>query len=119
MTSKRLPPIHPGQILLEEFLEPLRLSQNELARMIKVSPRAINEIVLRRRGITGNMALRLARYFGTTPRYWMNMQTGYELEVAEDKFEAEISEIKPISEPREKMREPGFCKKCSAHGDHA
>jgi len=97
MTSKRLPPIHPGQILLEEFLEPLGLSQNELARMIKVSPRAINEIVLRRRGITGNMALRLARYFGTTPGYWMNMQTGYELELAQDKYEAEVAEIKPLS----------------------
>jgi len=98
MTSKRLPPIHPGQILLEEFLEPLSLSQNKLARMIKVSPRAINEIVLHRRGITGNMALRLARYFGTTPGYWMNMQTGYELELAQDKYEAELAEIKPLSE---------------------
>jgi antitoxin HigA-1 len=88
-----LVPIHPGQILLEEFMEPLNLSQNRLAKALGVTPKTINDIVTRKRGITGNIALRLSRYFGTTPGFWMNLQKRYELETAEDKYEAEIAKI--------------------------
>jgi antitoxin HigA-1 len=93
MTAKRLAPIHPGQILLEEFMEPLNLSRNKLAKALGVTPKTINEIVNRKRGITGNVALRLSRYFGTTPGVWMNLQKRYELETAKDKYEAEIAKI--------------------------
>ena len=75
------PPIHPGEILREEFLEPMELSQYRLAKDISVPARRINEIVHGKRGITADTALRLARYFGTTERFWMNLQTHYDLEV--------------------------------------
>ena len=84
MTRKVLPPVHPGEILLEEFMKPLVISQNRLARDLKVPPRRINEIVHGRRGITIDTALRLARHFGTSVEFWINLQTHYELEVAED-----------------------------------
>lgn len=74
-------PIHPGEILLEEFLRPLELSQYRLAKDVSVSPRRINEIVHGQRGITADTALRLARYFGTSDLFWMNLQTQYDLEV--------------------------------------
>ncbi len=74
-------PIHPGEILLEEFLEPMELSQYRLAKDISVPARRINEIVHAKRGITADTALRLARYFGTTDRFWMNLQTHYDLEI--------------------------------------
>jgi len=74
-------PIHPGEILLEEFLEPMELSQYRLAKDISVPPRRINEIVHGKRGITADTALRLARYFRTSDRFWMNLQTHYDLEV--------------------------------------
>ena len=87
MTSKdRLPPIHPGEILREEFLLPLGMSANELALALRVPSTRINDIVNEKRGITADTALRLARYFGTTPRFWTNMQASYELEVAEDRL---------------------------------
>ena len=87
MASKdRLPPIHPGEILWEEFLSPLGMSANELALALRVPATRINDIVNEKRGITADTALRLARYFGTTPRFWMNMQASYELEVAEDQL---------------------------------
>jgi addiction module HigA family antidote len=87
MTSKdRLPPIHPGEILREEFLSPLGMSANELALALRVPSTRINDIVNKKRGITADTALRLARYFGTTPRFWTNMQASYELEVAEDQL---------------------------------
>ena len=85
MTEQKLPPIHPGEILLEEFLKPLGLSQYRLAHDIGVSPRRINEIVHGKRAITANTALRLARYFGTTAQFWLNLQTRYDLETERDR----------------------------------
>ena len=78
--KKRLPNVHPGKILLEEFLKPLNLSQNRLAREIGVPPRRINEIVLAKRSVTADTALRLARYFGTSDRFWIGLQVDYDLE---------------------------------------
>jgi addiction module HigA family antidote len=80
----RLPPIHPGEILREEFLAPLGISAHELSMALRVPATRINDIVNEKRGITADTALRLARYFGTTSRFWMNMQASWELEVAED-----------------------------------
>ncbi len=85
-TKDRLPPIHPGEILREEFLSPLGMSMNQLALALRVPATRINDIVHEKRGITADTALRLARYFGTTPRFWMNMQAAWELEVAEDQL---------------------------------
>jgi len=84
------PPIHPGEILLEEFMEPLGLTQNKLAQALDVDPGRINRIVTGKSRITADTALRLARYFGTTPQLWMNLQAKYDLEVAQDKKAAEI-----------------------------
>jgi addiction module HigA family antidote len=80
MTSEKLDPTHPGKVLLEEFLKPMGLSQNQLALSIGVSPRRINEIVLGKRRITANTALRLARYFGTSPQFWLGLQMDYDNE---------------------------------------
>jgi addiction module HigA family antidote len=82
----RLPPIHPGEILREEFLSPLGMSAHQLAMALRVPATRINDIVNEKRGITADTALRLSRYFGTTSRFWMNMQTSWELEVAEDQL---------------------------------
>jgi len=79
---KKLENIHPGEVLLEEFLIPMEISQNRLARDISVSPRRINEIVLGKRGVTADTALRLARYFGTTEKFWLGLQDDYDLEEA-------------------------------------
>ncbi len=79
---KKLENIHPGEILLEEFLIPMEISQNRLAREISVPPRRINEIVLGKRGVTADTALRLARYFGTTEKFWLGLQDDYDLEEA-------------------------------------
>lgn len=81
MNETTLDPIHPGVILLEEFLEPLAISQYRLAKSISVPPRRINEIVHGKRSITADTALRLARFFGTTERFWLNLQVRYDLEV--------------------------------------
>ena len=78
----KLPNIHPGEVLREEFLIPLRLSQNRVARDINVPPRRINEIVLEKRAVTADTALRLARYFGTSERFWLGLQADYDLEEA-------------------------------------
>ena len=86
MTIK-LPPIHPGEILFEEFLEPMEISQYRLAKDISVPPRRINEIVLGKRSITPDTALRLSRYFGLSERFWMNLQTRYDIEVEKDRLE--------------------------------
>ena len=87
MASKdRLPLIHPGEILREEFLVPLGMSAHELAMALRVPATRINDIVNEKRGITADTALRLSRYFGTTSRFWMNMQASYELEAAEDQL---------------------------------
>ena len=79
---KRLRNIHPGEVLLEEFLKPMNLSQNALGRAIDVPPRRINEIVLGKRGITADTAIRLARHFGTSEQFWMGLQADYDLEEA-------------------------------------
>ncbi|MCY3734979.1 MAG: HigA family addiction module antitoxin [Gemmatimonadaceae bacterium] len=81
-SSRRLPPVHPGEILRDEFLQPLGLSVYRLAQAIKVSRPRLNDIVLGRRGVTTDTALRLGRYFGVTPEFWINLQTRYDLEVA-------------------------------------
>lgn len=91
---ERLPNIHPGEVLREEFMKPLCISQNQLSRAIGVSPRRINEIVLGRRAITADTALRLSRHFGTSSEFWMGLQTDYELEEARlrlgDRLEHEV-----------------------------
>jgi addiction module HigA family antidote len=84
MTSKRLAPIHPGEILLEEFLKPMGLSQYRLAKDISVPARRINEIVHGQRSISADTALRLSRYFGLSERFWLNLQSRYDLELEKD-----------------------------------
>jgi antitoxin HigA-1 len=84
MHEAKLHPVHPGEVLLEEFLKPMQLSQNRLALDIGVHPRRINEIVLGKRSITADTALRLARYFGTSPQFWLGLQADYDLDVAMD-----------------------------------
>jgi addiction module HigA family antidote len=82
--NKKLPPIHPGEILIEEFLKPMGLSQYRLAKDISVPPRRINEIVHGKRSISADTALRLGRFFGISPQFWLNLQTRFDLEVTED-----------------------------------
>lgn len=84
--SKKTEPIHPGEILLEEFLTPLGISQYRLAKDVSVPPRRINEIVHGKRSITADTALRLARYFGTSERFWLNLQTRYDIEIEKEKL---------------------------------
>ena len=84
--TDKLDPIHPGEVLLEEFLKPLELSQNQLALSIRVPARRINEIVHSKRRVTANTALRLARYFSTSPQFWLGLQMDYDLDVAEDEI---------------------------------
>ncbi|HEX5715363.1 MAG TPA: HigA family addiction module antitoxin [Thermoanaerobaculia bacterium] len=86
MSEQKMPPIHPGEILLEEFLNPLGISQYRLARDVSVPPRRINEIVQGKRSISADTALRLARYFGTSERFWLNLQAHYDLEIEKDRL---------------------------------
>lgn len=86
MKSKKMRPLHPGEILLEEFLKPMQLSQNRLALDIRVPPRRINEIVLGKRRITADTALRLAKYFDMSPEFWLGLQMDYDLDLAQDKL---------------------------------
>jgi len=96
--EKRLPPIHPGEILREDFLVPLDLSMNRLALELRVPVTRIAEIVRERRGITPDTALRLARYFNTSARFWLNLQAAYDLEVAEDELSDSIDrEVQPAA----------------------
>ena len=88
--AKKLAPVHPGEILLEEFLRPMGISQYRLAKDISVPPRRINEIVHGKRGISANTALRFARFFGTTPEFWLNLQSHYDLEVQRDRMGSQI-----------------------------
>ena len=90
MAKRKLKPIHPGEVLFEEFLKPMNLSQNRLALDISVPPRRINEIVLGKRGITADTALRLACYFGNSSRFWMGLQMDYDLDIAEDEIGATV-----------------------------
>ena len=98
MSEELLPPIHPGEILLEEFLEPMDISQYRLAKDIGVPPRRINEIVKGKRGISADTALRLSRYFGTSERFWMNLQSRYDLEVEKDRLTGRLeAEVKVLA----------------------
>jgi len=85
-SNEKLAPVHPGEVLLEEFLKPMGISQNRLALKISVPARRINEIVLGKRRITADTALRLAQYFGTTAKFWLGLQTDYDLDVAADEL---------------------------------
>jgi antitoxin HigA-1 len=91
--SKKLRPIHPGEILLEEFLKPFNMSMNKLAEAVHVSPNRIAQICAGDRAITGDTALRLARYFGTSAAFWLGMQMDYDLELARDEVEGEIEQL--------------------------
>jgi len=86
MQAKRFPSTHPGEVLLEDFLKPLEISQYRLAKDISVPPRRINEIVHGKRGVSADTALRLARYFETSERFWINLQTRFDLETEKDKL---------------------------------
>ena len=86
MPQNKLPPVHPGEILQEEYLKPLGMSQYRLAKSLSVPPRRINEIVLGKRAITADTALRLGRFFGTSDKFWMNLQMRYDLEIAKDRL---------------------------------
>jgi addiction module HigA family antidote len=98
MATKKLDPVHPGEILQKEFLGPMRLSQNRLALAMGVPARRINEIVLGKRGITADTALRLARYFKMSPQFWLGLQMDYELDVAGDMLEGKLQkEVTPRS----------------------
>jgi addiction module HigA family antidote len=95
---KRLPPVHPGEVLLEEFLQPLGLTQYRLAKSLKVPARRINEIVHGERAVSADTALRLARFFGTSDRFWLNLQTAYDLDVERDRHGARIEREVPVYE---------------------
>jgi addiction module HigA family antidote len=97
MPRRKLPPIHPGEILLEEFLTPFGISQYRLAKEMSVPPRRINEIVRGTRSITANTALRLARYFGTSERFWLNLQARHDLELEKDRLGSRLqNEVKAM-----------------------
>ena len=104
MGKKELRPVHPGEVLLEEFLKPMSLSQNRLALDIGVPPRRINEIVLGKRGITADTALRLARYFGNSPQFWLGLQRDYDLDIATEalgkRLEREVQVLALVREGR-------------------
>jgi len=86
VNERKLPPVHPGEVLLEEFLKPMNLSQNRLALAISVPARRINEIVLGKRSVSADTALRLARFFGTSAQFWLGLQSDYDLDVASDRL---------------------------------
>ena len=94
--TDKIDPIHPGEVLMEDFIEGFGITQNKLAVSIGVPPRRINEIVHGKRGITADTALRLAKYFGTSAEFWMNLQSHYELERAEDQASEQIASIVPL-----------------------
>ncbi len=99
METKKMAPLHPGEVLQEEFLKPLGLSQNKLALALHVPARRINEIVLGRRGISADTSLRLARYFDMSPQFWLGLQMDFELDMAEDASEERIKrEIRPMAD---------------------
>ena len=97
MSKRELPPIHPGEILIEEFLEPMEISQYRLAKDISVDPRRINEIVHGQRSMTADTAFRLGRYFGMSPQFWLNLQSHYDLEILDmesgEQIEKEVKSI--------------------------
>lgn len=103
MTNKDFPPLHPGEVLLEEFLKPMGLSQHQLALAMHVPAQKINDIVHGRRGITADTALRLGAAMGTTPEFWMGLQTDYDLECAQDELGDRLTrEVMVIAESKAK-----------------
>lgn len=92
----KISPIHPGEVLMEEFIEPLGLTQHRVAVAVGVPPRRINEIVHGKRRITADTALRLARYFGTSERFWLNLQARYDLELERDRLGPALDHIRPL-----------------------
>lgn len=96
-TDAIMPPIHPGEILMLEYLEPLNVTQHRLAVAIGVPPRRINEIVHGKRRITTNTALRLARYFGTSERFWLNLQDRYDIAIERDRLAGTLDQIQPLA----------------------
>ncbi len=97
MTRTKLKNVHPGEVLDQEFLQPLGLSQNALARAISVPPRRINEIVLGKRGVTADTALRLGRAFSTSAEFWMNLQAGFDLEEAARAIAPVLADLEPVA----------------------
>ena len=98
MNDGEYPPIHPGEVLLEEFVKPLRISQYRLAKDVSVHARRINQIVHGKRSVTADTALRLSRYFGTSERFWLNLQSGYDLEVEKNRLgDRLIDEVKVMA----------------------
>ena len=96
--SDKLSPVHPGEVLLEEFIKPMGLSQNRLAIDIGVDARRINEIVLGKRAITADTALRLSRFFGNSPQFWMGLQSQYDLDIAQDQLGKRLErEVRPYA----------------------
>ena len=106
--SKKLKPVHPGEVLREEFMRPLGLSSNALARALEVTPARVNEIVREQRSVSADTALRLARFFGTSAEVWMNLQRQYDIQCAEDAAGAAIRRIQPWrgKAPSRNTREP-------------
>jgi len=104
MKQSKLPPVHPGEVLLEEFLKPLDISQYRLAKSMSVPPRRINEIVLGKRNVSADTALRLGRYFGTSEEFWLNLQTQYDLDVERDRLglrlESEVIQLVPHNQKK-------------------
>ena len=96
MAPKRLAPVHPGEVLAQEFLEPLELTQYRLAKSLKVPARRINEIVHGTRAVSADTALRLARFFGTSDRFWLNLQAAYDLDVERDRLGARLERDVPV-----------------------
>ena len=95
-TTRRLEPIHPGEVLLEDFIKGFGITQNKLAVSIGVPPRRINEIVHGKRSITADTALRLARYFATSPHFWLNLQDSYDLDIEQDAIQQQLEAIRPL-----------------------
>lgn len=98
MKDREVPLVHPGEILLEDWLIPLNISQYALAKAINVPPRRINEIVQGKRSITADTALRLAAFFGTDAQSWLNLQTHYDTQITEEKIAIALAEIKPFNQ---------------------
>jgi addiction module HigA family antidote len=113
-----LPPVHPGEVLLEEFLKPMDVSQYRLAKDMSVPPRRINEIVLKKRGITADTALRLGRYFGTSEQFWLNLQSEYELDLTRDllggRLNTEVVAFRPAASPVSGKPRSGVAKRAPA-----
>lgn len=107
MKQNKRPPVHPGEVLLEEFLKPLEISQYRLAKSMSVPPRRVNEIVLGKRSVSADTALRLGRYFGTSEQFWLNLQSEYDLDVEKDRLglrlESEVVQLVPPEETKRKV----------------